>query len=245
MSDAEPVNIPRWKRALPNRLTMLRLVLAGVFFALLATHQYAEPLRTPIPPGIPSPPSPLLLAAAIFVLAALTDALDGHLARKWRVVSLFGRVMDPFADKVLVLGAFVLLAGPNFAVRLTPAGGTVLVTEVQPWMAVVILARELLVTSLRGAYESRGVDFSATASGKWKMILQCVAVPLVLTIVAFTPTWRHVADAEAERTAAGWIVFGVVWLTVLVSAWSGVPYVRRAIRASKALQAPSPRTPSA
>lgn len=206
---------------LPNALTCARVALAVLLFVIL---DRAHAAHTPSVAGGP-PSHELLLAAGVFVLGALTDALDGFLARRWNVVSHFGRVMDPFADKLLVLGAFVMLAGPNFALRLAP-DQTVQLSGVQPWMVVVMLARELLVTSLRGVLESRGVDFSATLTGKLKMILQSLCIPLVLLLMGLTPLVRN----TAEPTLAGSIVVVTVWATVVVTAWSGVPYVFRALR---------------
>lgn len=167
----------------------------------------------------------LLVAALVFILAATTDALDGHLARKWGVVSKFGRVMDPFADKLLVLGAFVMLAGPRFTWTFHD-GTTLGFSRVAAWMAVVILGRELLVTSLRGVLESQGVDFSATMTGKLKMVLQSVAVPLILVVITFSTPW--------PSSATAWLLDIVVWLTVLVSAASGIPYVTRGVKAFSA-----------
>ena len=205
---------------IPNALTILRLILAAAFFVLLGWRP-GGPLVEPAQDrgGI------LLGAAALFIVAALTDALDGYLARRWNVVSRFGRVMDPFADKVLVLGAFVFLAAPAFQVHLDMDGAVrrLQISGVHAWMVVVILARELLVTSLRGAYEARGVDFSASASGKLKMILQSVTIPLVLVLPALfdaTGGWARVT------------IDMLVWACVIVTAASAVPYVARAIAAN-------------
>lgn len=231
-----------WQRRLPNQLTGARVALALVFFAVLAPYQHGSSTWH----GSVSLP---LAAAALFIIAAITDALDGALARRWEVVSTFGRVMDPFADKALVLGAFVILAGPGFVnmhlfmVEAMTAGRDParpqMVSGVTPWMAVVILARELLVTSLRGLVESRGGDFSATTSGKVKMILQCVAVPAILLLIVLH---RHNMEMPEVRgpatrlTGPGvdyppMIAAGIAWITVLVTAWSAVPYVTRAIKA--------------
>lgn len=220
--------IPAWKRSLPNALTMARVGLALAFFGCLVGYRYD---RSPVLNG--EPDWVLLAAAAVFVLAAITDALDGHLARKWGVVSLFGRVMDPFADKLLVLGGFVCLAGGMFTIEGSQRQ-VVQVSAVYPVMAVVVLARELLITSLRGAFESRGVSFAATASGKWKMILQSVCIPLVLVVLGTTPVVRF-TEAGIDRVGAGRVIQAVVWPTVIVTVWSGFPYVLRAIRQSASL----------
>ena len=208
---------------------MGRVVLAGVFFVMLAMWSCDA---SPVARGARVDPW-LLLAAGVFVAAAVTDALDGHLARRWEVVSVFGRVMDPFADKVLVIGAFVMLAGPGFTSRLQSGGP---ISCVEPWMVVVILARELLVTSIRGVFEGRGVGFAATASGKWKMILQCICVPLVLVVIG-TMYARPGAGLgtggdglDGATPAARFVIMAIVWATVAVTVWSGVPDVVRAER---------------
>lgn len=163
----------------------------------------------------------ILIAMVLFVLAAITDAADGYLARKWQVVSVFGRVMDPFADKLLVLGTAVMLVTPTF--EISENGQLVMAAGFTGWMAVVILGRELLVTSIRGVFEARGIDFSASFSGKAKMIIQSVAIPGCLLIAGLygsqRPDW------------AGWAVTLAAWGTTLVTAASAVPYITRALRA--------------
>jgi CDP-diacylglycerol---glycerol-3-phosphate 3-phosphatidyltransferase len=196
-------------------------VIAAAFFGALTPWRYADSPAN----GGGRVDTWLLLAAGLFILAAVTDALDGHLARKWRVVSVFGRVMDPFADKLLVIGGFVFLAGPGFWLA-KEGGGTVVVSRVTPWVVVIVLGRELLVTSIRAVVESAGGSFAASASGKWKMILQSVCIPAVLVILSLPheipwtgkvgEAWRHFA------------VLGLVWGTTAITAWSGVPYVVRA-----------------
>lgn len=207
--------MPGLRRALPNALTLARVALAVAMFLLLARYRLTP---APIDPSTAAVDRILLLAVGLFVLAALTDALDGHLARRWNVVSVFGRILDPFADKLLVIGAFIMLAGPGFS------DGSHQVSGALPWMAVVVLARELLVTSIRGVLEARGVDFSATLSGKLKMILQSASIPLVILLVALRPVAGEHAHLIPHATL--WIML----VTVAVTAVSGVPYVRRAAR---------------
>lgn len=202
-----------WRRHLPNQLTLLRLVMAVAFFATLETAV----------PGAETPEQRAfwgIVAMVLFILGAVTDALDGWLARRWHAVSAFGRIMDPFVDKVLVLGAFLYLA----AMPLGSDGPLPpLETGVAAWMAATMLARELLVTSLRGWLEGRGVPFPADPTGKVKMILQSIAVPVALFVatqpVAEGGFWTGLRDV-------------VVWATVLVTIASAVPYVLRAIRSN-------------
>lgn len=204
MSDAHTQ--PRatgWKLHTPNALVWLRLGLAAVFFAMLSRWT---------PSDEPNPDATLLTAAGLFVFAALTDAADGYLARKWNAITRFGRVMDPFADKILVLGSLVLLAGPGFDDAGTPLAGFT------GWMVVVIIARELLVTSLRGLAEGSGVDASANWAGKAKMILQSVAIPAMLLALALL-------KADTAQT----INVVLAWATTIVTALSAWPYITRAM----------------
>ncbi|MCQ4635813.1 CDP-diacylglycerol--glycerol-3-phosphate 3-phosphatidyltransferase [Anaerovorax odorimutans] len=131
---------------LPNKLTLLRIVAIPVFIVvLLFGHRY--------------------IATIIFIVAALTDMLDGHIARKYNLVTNFGKLMDPLADKLLVMSALVCL---------------VQLGNVQGWMVVVILAREFAVTGLRQVAASEGIVIAAGATGKIKTILQMIAIPLLL-----------------------------------------------------------------
>src|SRR5688500_4866805 len=139
-------------RHVPNLITGSRLVLAAGFFVVLSLYQYRGRGH----------PFLLIAAFAIFAAALVSDYLDGYLARKWKVEGAFGRVVDPFADKILVLGSFIFFAGKNFIIPETiehPAAHprwVKTITGVAPAMVVVLLARELLVTSLRGISEEIG-----------------------------------------------------------------------------------------
>jgi CDP-diacylglycerol--glycerol-3-phosphate 3-phosphatidyltransferase len=204
-----------YRRWLPNALTTARLVIAAAFFVQLSVWEY--PVRELLVTA-KEPVWRYLIAAGLFGLAALTDALDGPLARRWHVVSKFGRVMDPFADKVLVVGAFVMLAGPAFGIELA-RGDHFQVSGVWPWMVVVILGRELLVTSIRAVAEQDGVDFSADWTGKAKMILQACVIPFILVMLGIT---------EVKRGYMGRTLIDVaVWATVIVTAISSIPYIIR------------------
>lgn len=203
-------------RQLPNALTVLRLVLAAVFFLVLNVYRYGDPPRNRWA---------LLVSVVVFVLAALTDILDGNLARRWQVESTFGRIMDPFCDKVLIIGAFLYLAGARFVDPLAVQEGSffTMITGVYPWMVAIILARELLVTSVRGELEGRGVHFGANVWGKLKMILQSIGVPVILVIVWLDP-------AAPGREPLAWSRDILVYAIVVVTALSGIPYVTRAAR---------------
>ena len=188
---------------LPNQITLGRLLLAVIFFALLARFDVRAKETVWI----------LDLCFVLFIVAAGTDWLDGYLARKRNEVTAFGRVLDPFVDKVLVCGTFVFLAGPGFQ----DAGGEQ-VTRLAPWMVVLIVGRELLVTGLRGFSESKGVSFGASAYGKAKMVLQSITAPTLLFFVAHFDRWP-------SGPSLAWIKTALVWLTVAVTALSMIPYL--------------------
>jgi CDP-diacylglycerol--glycerol-3-phosphate 3-phosphatidyltransferase len=186
---------------LPNQITLARFVLAVAFCVVLAQFDWQQRARL----------AWLIdLGLALFIIAALSDIVDGYIARRQNQVTSFGRVIDPFVDKVLVCGAFVLLLGGNF---MNEAG--VNMSGVQAWMVVVILGRELLVTGLRGFSEARGTDYGAAFLGKLKMVIQSVTVCCIL----FSLTHAHEWDA--------WLLLRTVliWTTVAVTTLSIVVYL--------------------
>ena len=214
---------------IPNLLTLARVGLAGCFFAIVAVALWPKQ-------GAGSDLADRQfwgnVAVVIFVVAAITDYVDGLLARRWKVVSVFGRVMDPFGDKLLVIGAFVFLASPAFLkvapvyggvylfVPFDAAGNVEMTTGVRPWMVAIILARELLVTSIRGVFEGLGIDFSAGSSGKWKMVLQSIAAPFAL-FVAVNPFAQESLGLTVARDI-------LIWMTIVITVWSAWPYLFRA-----------------
>lgn len=118
-----------------------------------------------------------MTAVVLFVIAAGTDWLDGYFARKYDMVTTLGRILDPFADKVIICGGVIFLAAAP-GMQAVPWG-------LRAWMAVVIVGRELLVTVLRGFLEQSGKDFSAKWIGKWKMLLQCFLVGAGMLILSY------------------------------------------------------------
>lgn len=205
-------------KQLPNQLTLLRLLLAAAFFVVLNQYRYQTQQATWILP----------VAIGVFILAALTDLLDGFLARRWRVESTFGRIMDPFCDKVLIIGSFIYLAGPRFVNPTAVEHGSffTMTTGVYPWMVAVILARELLVTGIRGELEGHGVQFGANIFGKLKMVLQSVTIPVILLLVyLLDPT----IPPAARSGAIIWVRRIFVYATVIATVLSGIPYVTRAL----------------
>jgi CDP-diacylglycerol---glycerol-3-phosphate 3-phosphatidyltransferase len=145
----------------------------------------------------------------VFLIAAGTDWLDGYWARKYGQVTTLGRILDPFVDKIIICGTFI------FLVKLPQSG-------IVPWMAVVVVGRELLVTALRSFLEQQGADFSASLSGKLKMVLQCGAAALSLFRLSYgestPPAWLD------------WTLPAVVWGAIILTVISGVAYIFAAIR---------------
>ena len=205
------------KRHIPNLLTVSRLVLSMVFFAMLALapgvgHADDEARRSTLY---------LNIATFIYVVAAGTDFLDGYLARRWNVVTVFGRVVDPFVDKILVLGAFIYFAGPAFIGGDPPMS----LTGVSPTIVVILLGRELLVTTLRSVAESSGTSYGANWTGKLKMVFQCVTIFVILAYVNYRPLLiraDHEVLARVVRDAC-------VWVTVAVTVLSAWTYIARSI----------------
>ena len=145
---------------LPNKLTVGRMLAVPFFIvALMLGHYY--------------------ISAVIFVIAALTDMLDGYIARKYGLVTDFGKIMDPLADKLLVMSALVCL---------------VELGDVRAWLVIVILAREFTVTGLRIAAAAEGVVVAADVTGKIKTVLQMIAITALLLHIpyAFIILWAAV-----------------------------------------------------
>src|SRR5262249_5154202 len=139
-------------------------------------------------------PQTWLWCLVVFVAAAITDYFDGYYARKLGLASTLGRNLDPLVDKVLICGAFTFLL-PIKEVGLAP------------WMVVVVVARELIITSLRGFLESQGVRFGADWLGKVKMGLQCAA--LIAIFVALR--WPH----DFYQAVSVGLIYGMVAATAL------------------------------
>lgn len=181
----------------PNLVSAFRLILAVVLFVVLAWEKYVASL-------------------GLFLIAVGTDWLDGWYARRYGQVTVLGRILDPFADKVIICGTFIFLLAAQPLLDLS--------WGLHPWMVVVIVGREMLVTALRSFLEQRGVDFSATWSGKWKMILQSLAIIAALYyLITSSPN-------QPDSPWARWTFIGLLWAAVAQTVFSGVIYARAALR---------------
>lgn len=184
----------------PNRITAARFIGAAALFVVLAQFTDADNAQ------IARERSLVLWAFWLFIVVAVSDVLDGYLARRGNHITAFGRIADPFVDKVLVLGAMIFLAVMPWSKPWFPA-----------WMVVVILSREFLVTGLRGYIESLGREFPADWFGKVKMLTQCFAIGTVVGLHAFE--WPRAASEVIATVGRGF-----VWATLATSVGSGVSY---------------------
>lgn len=180
---------------LPNKLTLTRIVLVPVFMIFVSMSQYFTPDYNP---------RWYLIAGIIFAVASFTDYLDGHLARKWNIVTDFGKFADPLADKLLTTTAFLYMMHDGVC---------------SPVVLVIILAREFAVSGLRmvAASAPGGKVIAANMWGKVKTVLQMLVIILYYVLAAFAP-----ADAIG---AVSLISMGLCWLVAAVTLISGAKYL--------------------
>ncbi|OGL46920.1 MAG: CDP-diacylglycerol--glycerol-3-phosphate 3-phosphatidyltransferase [Candidatus Schekmanbacteria bacterium RBG_16_38_10] len=181
---------------LPNKITLCRFIIAIVYFVILSFAKIYEGKEEFI----------ILMDVAfiLFLIAAISDVLDGYIARKYNIVTNFGRIADPFVDKVIVCGSFILFL--NFYG---------LDDIYYSWMVVVVIAREFLIHNIRSAAEAKGIPFGANFWGKQKMLLQS------LTILATLFTLPHLLNIE-------YAVIGLkilVWVMLFSTVMSGIAYI--------------------
>jgi len=190
-------------RQLPNFLTASRLVLTVGYLILLAwvdlpPHRGAAFSSADI--------SRLDLAFILFLIAGLTDMIDGPLARRLKVTSQFGRTFDPMVDKIFIIGGAILLAYLGRKV-----------TALSWWMVAVIIAREVFVTIIRHLSEARGREFGATWAGKLKMFLQSL---MIGTIILYIARLHDVFWVGIFRDV-------IIWVAVIFTAISALIYLPR------------------
>ncbi|MBR5228885.1 MAG: CDP-diacylglycerol--glycerol-3-phosphate 3-phosphatidyltransferase [Firmicutes bacterium] len=168
---------------LPNKLTTLRMILVPVFiivYMILGTGFFA---------------------CAIFVIASVTDFFDGYLARKHKLVTNYGKIMDPLADKLLVTAALICMVETN----IVPA-----------WMVIVILAREFAITGLRAVAASEGIVIAAAWSGKIKTVTQMIAI-IFLLLENWPFALVNIPFAQF-----------MLWIAVIMTIYSGAEYIWKA-----------------
>mgnify|MGYP000871213601 CR=1 FL=1 len=169
---------------LPNKLTVGRVIAVPFFVAAFMMHHY-------------------WIALLLFCLASLTDLLDGKIARSRGLVTNFGKIMDPLADKILVYSAFCLMVGNG----MIPA-----------WVLILILAREFTVSGMRTVAASEGIVIAAAMSGKIKTVLQMLAVIALLMV--------HVIPSSVLTIVA----YILLYTSLVMTVYSGAEYVIKNIK---------------
>src|SRR5271166_5116352 len=181
---------------LPNSITMSRIVMIPLMLWILSPH---FPLQGPHG-------EQEILASVLFVLASITDGLDGYLARKRAQITTMGMLLDPIADKIMVTGALIALVAYNSHV-------------VKVWIVVVIIAREFLISGLRSIASSEGFTIQASDLGKLKTVIQIVSV--VSAILAHH--WNQ-WQFGVLIVPIKWIAVAAIYFTVVVSTISAIDY---------------------
>jgi CDP-diacylglycerol--glycerol-3-phosphate 3-phosphatidyltransferase len=182
---------------LPNLLTMARIAAIPLLAALLMS---------------PSQPAGFW-AAAVFSLASVTDWLDGYLARRMGIVTIFGKFLDPIADKLIVMAALIMIL---------PFG------RVPAWMVLVILGREIIITGLRGIASSEGIVIQASNLGKFKTIFQLVAI--IGLLLHYEYNWLFGIEHQLVHVNMHNVGMFFLWIATLLTVWSGVDYLARFIK---------------
>ena len=182
---------------IPNILTMTRIAAIPLMAALLMS---------------PSQPAGFW-AAAVFSLASVTDWLDGYIARRMGIVTIFGKFLDPIADKLIVMAALIMIL---------PYG------RVPAWMVLVILGREIIITGLRGIASSEGIVIQASDLGKFKTIFQLVAI--IGLLLHYDYNWLFGIQHQMVHVNMHNVGMFFLWIATMLTVWSGIDYLARFIK---------------
>jgi CDP-diacylglycerol---glycerol-3-phosphate 3-phosphatidyltransferase len=180
---------------LPNSITLIRILSIPLLIWILSSARFSS-----------ANGEKELLASAVFIAAAMTDGIDGYLARKRGQITTMGILLDP-ADKLLIAAAFVSL------VQLNPS-------LVPAWVAIVVIGREFLVSGLRSIAASEGFTIEASDLGKFKMVVQIVAVVAVI----LDHSWKEWPVYGSYFLPVHWIAWLAIWFMVCVSLVSAIDY---------------------
>lgn len=181
---------------LPNSITLSRICAIPLLVWILSSPHFSSANGTKE-----------LLASALFIAAAMTDGIDGYLARKRDQITTMGILLDPIADKLLIAAAFIVLVQINPS--LVPA-----------WVAIVVIGREFLVSGLRSIAASEGFTIEASDLGKFKMVVQIVSVVAVI----LDHRWKEWPIYGHYIFPIHWVAYVAIWFMVCVSLVSGIDY---------------------
>src|SRR3984893_10477268 len=188
---------------LPNSITMSRIACIPLLIWILSP---AFPWQGHGATGLRGGEQKLI-ACAIFILASITDGLDGYLARRRKQITTIGMLLDPLADKLLVTTAYIILVAYN--PRIVP-----------PWIAVLVIGREFLVSGLRSIASSEGFTIEASELGKLKTVIQIVSVVAVI----LDHRWKEFPVYGHYILPVHWIAYLAIWFMVCVSLVSAIDY---------------------
>jgi CDP-diacylglycerol---glycerol-3-phosphate 3-phosphatidyltransferase len=182
---------------IPNLLTMLRIAAIPILcFLLLSPGREAG-----------------FWAAALFAAASVTDWLDGYLARRMGIETVFGKFLDPIADKLIVMAALIMILPYD---------------RVPAWMVLVILGREIIITGLRGIASTEGIVIPASTLGKFKTIFQLVAI--IGLLLHYDYHWFFGIDQPLLIVNMHNVGMFYLWIATVITIWSGVDYLNKFIR---------------
>ncbi|HEX7423645.1 MAG TPA: CDP-diacylglycerol--glycerol-3-phosphate 3-phosphatidyltransferase [Terriglobales bacterium] len=181
---------------LPNYITLTRIAAIPLLIWILCSPRFSSEQS-----------EREILASTVFILASITDGIDGYLARKRGQITTMGMLLDPLADKLLIAAAFITLV--QFNPALVPA-----------WMAVVIIGREFLVSGLRSIAASEGFTIQASELGKFKMLVQIISVVAVI----LARRWHQWPVFGIYIFPVYWIAWVAIWFMVLLSLVSALDY---------------------
>jgi CDP-diacylglycerol--glycerol-3-phosphate 3-phosphatidyltransferase len=182
---------------LPNILTLMRIAAIPLLAVLLISPSKCAGFW----------------AAALFAIASITDWLDGYLARRMGIVTIFGKFLDPIADKLIVMAALIMLLPFN---------------RVPAWMALVIIGREIIITGLRGIASTEGIVIAASDLGKFKTIFQIVAILGLL--LHYDYYWFFSINHPYLYVNMHNVGMFYLWIATVITIWSGVDYMVRFMR---------------
>jgi CDP-diacylglycerol---glycerol-3-phosphate 3-phosphatidyltransferase len=181
---------------LPNSITLIRIASIPLLIWILSSSRFSSVTG-----------EKELLASALFIASAMTDGIDGYLARKRDQITTMGILLDPLADKLLIAAAFIVL------VQLNPS-------LVPAWVAIVVIGREFLVSGLRSIAASEGFTVEASNLGKLKMVVQIVAVVAAI----LDHRWKEWPVYGSYFFPVHWIASLAIWFMVSVSLVSAIDY---------------------
>lgn len=188
---------PRSVWNIPNILTLMRIAAIPLMVLLLLTGERQSSFW----------------AAALFSAASVTDWLDGYLARRMGIVTVFGKFLDPIADKLIVMAALIMII---------PLG------RVPAWMVLIILGREIIITGLRGIASSEGIVIEASDLGKFKTIFQIVAI--IALLLHYDYHWFFSTPHPLLTANMHNVGMFYLWIAFVITVWSGADYLFKFVK---------------